>query len=52
MVDRLEQMRRKPAGDWRLSDIEALCKEFVIDCRAPRVAAVITRLVIRVWLKN
>ena len=36
MVDRLKQMRHNPAGDWRLSDIEAICKEFGIDCRAPR----------------
>jgi hypothetical protein len=29
-------MRHNPAGDWRLSDIEAICKEFGIDCRPPR----------------
>jgi predicted RNA binding protein YcfA (HicA-like mRNA interferase family) len=23
----LEQMRRNPAGDWRIGDVEALCRE-------------------------
>lgn len=25
--DRLERMRRNPAGDWTISDVEALCRE-------------------------
>ena len=36
MVDRLQQMRRNPAGDWRITDIDTICSEFAIDCRAPR----------------
>jgi hypothetical protein len=25
--DRLERMRRNPAGDWTIGDVEALCRE-------------------------
>ena len=24
----LERMRRNPAGDWRIGDVEAICREF------------------------
>jgi hypothetical protein len=34
--ERLELMRKNPFGDWRIPDIEALCKEFGIDCKPPR----------------
>ena len=36
MNDRIEAMRRNPAGDWRLADISALCREYGIDCDPPR----------------
>lgn len=36
MKERLELMRKNPSGDWRISDIEALCKEYGIDCKPPR----------------
>ena len=26
--DLLERMRRNPAGDWRIGDVEAICREF------------------------
>ena len=26
--DLLERMRRNPAGDWRIRDVEALCREY------------------------
>lgn len=36
MSRRLEEMRRHPAGDWRIDDIAALCREFGILCAPPR----------------
>jgi hypothetical protein len=30
MSKRLEAMRRNPAGDWKIADVEALCREFDI----------------------
>jgi len=35
---RLEEIRRNPRGDWRMGDIEALCREFGILCEPPRGA--------------
>ena len=32
MSKRLEGMRNNPRGDWKISDVEALCKEFDIYC--------------------
>jgi hypothetical protein len=29
-------MRANPLSDWRISDIEAICREFGISCEAPR----------------
>jgi hypothetical protein len=26
--DLLERMRRNPAGDWQIRDVEALCREY------------------------
>ena len=26
--DRLDRMRRNPAGDWTISDVEAVCREW------------------------
>ena len=36
MSDRLEQMRRNPAGDWIIDDVEAVCREFGIECTRSR----------------
>jgi len=32
----LERMRANPKGDWRIEDIEVLCRHFDIACEAPR----------------
>jgi hypothetical protein len=32
--DLLERMRRNPAGDWRIQDVEALCREYGLNFRA------------------
>ncbi len=31
--DLLESMRRNPAGDWRVRDVEALCREYGLSFR-------------------
>ena len=36
MSDRLEQMRRNPAGDWTIHDVEAVCREHAVICQAAR----------------
>lgn len=36
MSRRLEDMRRNPRGDWRIGDVEALCREFGILCEPAR----------------
>ncbi|MBI1868726.1 MAG: type II toxin-antitoxin system HicA family toxin [Methylocystis sp.] len=36
MSRRLDAMRRNPAGDWRIEDVEALCREFAILCEPAR----------------
>lgn len=36
MSKRLEQMRSNPRGDWKIADVEALCREFGIDCMTNR----------------
>lgn len=36
MSRRLEKMRRNPAGDWRIEDVAAVCREFGIDCEPSR----------------
>jgi hypothetical protein len=33
---RLERMRRNPAGDWAISDVEALYRAFGISCEPAR----------------
>ena len=33
---RLEAMRRNPAGDWKIADVEMLCREYGVDCFANR----------------
>jgi len=32
---RLDEMRRNPAGDWRIDDVIAICREFGIRCTPP-----------------
>jgi hypothetical protein len=29
---RLEAMRRNPASDWKIADVEAVCREYEVDC--------------------
>ncbi|MDX3928823.1 MAG: type II toxin-antitoxin system HicA family toxin [Shinella sp.] len=36
MSKRYEQMRRNPLADWRIEDVEAVCREFGIRCEASR----------------
>ena len=36
MSKRLEGMRRNPAGDWTIRDVEWVCREFGIMCEASR----------------
>lgn len=36
MSKRLERMRANPLADWRIDDIESVCKEFGISCEPPR----------------
>jgi hypothetical protein len=33
---RLQAMRRNPAGDWKIADVEALCRAYGVDCFANR----------------
>jgi hypothetical protein len=33
---RLEAMRRNPAADWTISDVEAVCREYGVLCAAAR----------------
>ena len=35
-VDLLERMRANPQGDWRISDVEAVCRRHGVDCDPPR----------------
>jgi hypothetical protein len=36
MSTRLDGMRRNPAGDWRIHDAAAVCREYGILCEAAR----------------
>jgi hypothetical protein len=47
MSDLLERMRRNPVGDWAIRDIEAVCREFGINCpfRRPVKPVYIRKLV-------
>jgi hypothetical protein len=36
MANRLEGMRNNPRGDWRIEDVEAVCREHGVLCSAPR----------------
>jgi hypothetical protein len=33
--DLLEQMKRNPQGDWTIKDVERVCAEHVVSCKAP-----------------
>ena len=33
--DLLDRMRRNPAGDWTIADVERLCRRYGIVCRPP-----------------
>lgn len=35
MSKRLDQMRNNPQGDWRITDVEALCREYGLECSPP-----------------
>ncbi len=37
--DLLERMRANPAGDWRIGDVEALCREYGLSFRFGRHVA-------------
>ena len=36
MLEVLERMRSNPRGDWRIADIERLCRQYGVACEAPR----------------
>ncbi|WEZ84018.1 type II toxin-antitoxin system HicA family toxin [Rhizobium sp. 32-5/1] len=36
MADSLENMRSNPRADWRITDVEAVCREYGIRCEASR----------------
>jgi hypothetical protein len=36
MSDRLDRMRRNPAADWNIGDVEAVCREFSVECSPSR----------------
>jgi predicted RNA binding protein YcfA (HicA-like mRNA interferase family) len=33
---RLDAMRRNPAGDWRIEDVEMVCDAYGFDCAPPK----------------
>jgi hypothetical protein len=38
-TDLLERMRANPAGDWRIRDVEALCREYGLSFRFGKVTS-------------
>jgi len=36
MSDRLDRMRANPRADWKIADIEAVCREYGIPVEPPR----------------
>lgn len=36
MAGLLEQMRRNPQGDWRIKEVESLCREHGLACDPPK----------------
>ena len=36
MSDRLDRMRANPRGDWKIADVEAVCREYGIECKPSR----------------
>lgn len=35
-ITRLEAMARNPQGNWNISDIETICREYGLSCNPPR----------------
>lgn len=35
MADTLERMRRNPAGNWTIQDVERICRRHGVDCTPP-----------------
>jgi hypothetical protein len=35
MTDLLDRMRRNPAGDWTIKDVETLCRAHGVNCSPP-----------------
>ena len=35
MTDLLDEMRRNPAADWSMRDVETVCRAYGVSCRAP-----------------
>jgi hypothetical protein len=35
-MSRLDRMRANPAGDWKIADVEAVCRENGVRCVPPR----------------
>jgi hypothetical protein len=48
----LDDMRRNPAGDWSIKDVEAVCRASGIRARRRRVADRITKFHIRPSAKS
>ena len=36
MSDRLERMRANPRADWKIADVEAVCRDYGIECSPSR----------------
>lgn len=36
---RLEAMRNNPRNDWRIEDVQALCREFDVSCDRPKTGS-------------
>jgi hypothetical protein len=36
MSDRLDRMRKNPAADWKIGDVEAVCREYGVECAPSR----------------
>lgn len=33
MSDRLDRMRNNPRADWKIGDVEAVCREYGVECK-------------------
>jgi len=45
--DLLERMRRNPAADWHISDVEAVCREYGLLFRPGKGTSRVTRSILR-----